>query len=104
MVGGYLKHLDQEISPEDECFVEFKKSGKTIRCAKGDLVLDIAEFNGISIPNSCRSGSCGTCKCYLSEGSVNMDCEDGLTLSELAEGNILTCVGHVNSKKVVIDA
>jgi ferredoxin-NADP reductase len=104
MVGGYLKHLDQEISPEDECFVEFKKSGKTIRCAKGDLVLDIAEFNGVSIPNSCRSGSCGTCKCYLSEGSVNMDCEDGLTLSELAEGNILTCVGHVNSKKVVIDA
>jgi len=104
MVGNYLKHLNEDISPEDECFVEFKKSGKTVRCAKGDLILDIAEFNGINIPNSCRSGSCGTCKCQLSEGAVSMDSEDGLTLAELAEGNVLTCVSHVNSKKVVIVA
>lgn len=104
MVGSYLKHLNQEISPEHECFIEFKKSGKTVRCAKGDLLIDVAEFNGINIPNSCRSGSCGTCKCKLEEGSVNMDSEDGLSLAELAEGNILTCVGHVNSKKVIVDA
>jgi ferredoxin-NADP reductase len=104
MVSNYLKHLNQDIAAEDECFVEFKKSGKTVRCAKGDLLLDVAEFNGISIANSCRSGACGTCKCHLVEGSVSMDSEDGLSLAELAEGNILTCVGHVNANKVVVDA
>jgi len=104
MVGNYLKHLNQDIAPEDECFVEFKKSGKTVRCAKGDLLLEVAEFNGIAIANSCRSGSCGTCKCHLVGGSVNMDSEDGLSLAELAEGNVLTCVGHVNAKRVVLDA
>jgi NADH oxidoreductase Hcr len=104
MVSNYLKHLNQDIAAEDECFVEFKKSGKTVRCAKGDLLLDVAEFNGISIANSCRSGACGTCKCHLVEGAVNMDSEDGLSLAQLAEGDILTCVGHVNAKKVVIDA
>jgi ferredoxin len=103
MVGNYLKHLNQDIAPEDECFVEFKKSGKTVRCSKGDLLLEVAEFNGIAIANSCRSGSCGTCKCHLVEGSVNMDSEDGLSLAELAGGNVLTCVGHVNAKRVVLD-
>lgn len=104
MVGSYLKRLNQEIAPEDECFVEFKRSGKTVRCAKGDLLLEVAEFNGINIPNSCRSGSCGTCKCRLEEGVVAMDNEDGLTLAELASGSVLSCVGHIRSKKVVIDA
>lgn len=104
MVDSYLKHLNQDIAPEDECFIEFKKSGKTLRCAKGDLILDVAEFNGIAIANSCRTGSCGTCICHLSEGSVAMDNEDGLSPAELASGNILTCVGRINSKKVVIDA
>lgn len=104
MVGSYLKHLNQDIAPEDECFVEFAKSGKTIRCAKGDLILEIAEFNGISIPNSCRMGSCGTCKCQLQEGAVSMDSEDGLTLGEIASGMVLACVTRTNSKKVVIDA
>jgi ferredoxin-NADP reductase len=104
MVGSYLKRLNQEIAPEDECFVEFKKSGKIVRCAKGDLLLDVAEFNGINIPNSCRSGSCGTCKCKLEEGAVAMDNEDGLTLAELASGSVLSCVGHIRSKNVVVDA
>jgi ferredoxin-nitrite reductase len=104
MVGSYLKRLNQEISPEDECFVEFRKSGKTVRCAKGDLLLDVAEFNGVNIPNSCRSGSCGTCKCKLEEGSVSMDNEDGLSPADLVMGNILTCVGHIQSNKVILDA
>lgn len=104
MVDSYLKHLNQDIAPENECFIEFTKSGKTVRCAKGDLILDVAEFNGIAIANSCRTGSCGTCKCHMEEGSVSMENEDGLSPAEIASGDILTCVGRINSKKVVIDA
>ena len=104
MVNTSLKRLDREISPESLCEVVFTKSGKTVNCEKGDFLLDVAEFNGINIPNSCRTGTCGTCKCHLDSGSVAMDNEDGLTPADLVAGNVLTCVGRVQSKKVVLDA
>ena len=104
MVNTSLKRLDREISPESLCEVVFTKSGKTVNCEKGDFLLDVAEFNGINIPNSCRTGTCGTCKCHLDSGSVAMDNEDGLTPADLVSGNVLTCVGRVQSKKVVLDA
>jgi ferredoxin-nitrite reductase len=84
--------------------VVFAKSGKTVACEKGELLLDLAEFNGVNIPNSCRTGTCGTCKCHLEQGSVAMDNEDGLSPADLMAGNVLTCVGRVQSKKVVLDA
>ncbi len=103
-ISSSIKHLNREIAPEHQCEIEFTQSGKTVVCEKGDLILDVAEFNGVNIPNSCRSGSCGTCKCHLESGSVAMDNEDGLSPADLVAGNILSCVSRVQSKKVVIDA
>jgi ferredoxin-NADP reductase len=104
MISTSLKRLDREIAPENLCEIEFTKSGKTVACEKGEFILDVAEYNGINIPNSCRTGTCGTCKCHLDSGSVAMDSEDGLSPADLVAGNVLTCVGRVRSKKVVIDA
>jgi len=104
MISSSLKRLDREIAPENLCEIEFSKSGKTVICEKGDLILDVAEFNGINIPNSCRTGTCGTCKCHLASGSVAMENEDGLSPADLMAGNVLTCVARVQSPKVVLDA
>ncbi len=41
--------------------------------------------------NTCRSGTCGSCKVKLVSGSVSMDCEDALTQEEKAQGVILAC-------------
>ena len=103
-IHSSIGRLDREIATENQCEIEFTKSGKTAVCEKGDLILELAEFNGINIANSCRTGSCGTCKCHLQSGSVAMESEDGLSPADLMAGNILTCVARVQSKKVVLDA
>ena len=44
------------------CEVVFKKSGKSISCKPHDFILEIAEEHGMELANSCRAGTCGTCR------------------------------------------
>ena len=75
--------------------VHFAKSG--LEVFGGDMnltILDLAEELDIDIPNSCRSGSCGSCKVLLKEGITATDDEeaDGLSAEEIDKGYILTCI------------
>lgn len=81
----------------------FARSGKTVRCDPGDAILDIAEANGIAMENSCRSGTCGTCKTRKIEGTVHLDDQRALSDDDLAAGYVLACVGRVEGR-VVIEA
>jgi ferredoxin len=92
-----------DIPKELQCHVEFRRSGKTVVCQKGDNLLDVAEFYGIEIANSCRMGSCGSCKCLKVTGEVVLSNSDGLSEAEKASGNVLLCVCSANSKSVVLD-
>jgi CDP-4-dehydro-6-deoxyglucose reductase len=59
----------------------------------GQTILDAALNEGISIPYSCKSGRCSTCKCRLVSGqSKTMVDELGLTSEEKSQGFILSCV------------
>ena len=64
-------------------------------------VLEAAEASSIQLPYECRSGICGQCKTRLMEGTVIMDCEDGLSSSEKASGLILACEARPLSNLVV---
>jgi ferredoxin len=56
-------------------------------------ILASAEAAGITLPSSCRNGSCRTCMCQMEEGSVHYLIEwPGLSREEKAEGWILPCV------------
>ncbi|HSV70174.1 MAG TPA: 2Fe-2S iron-sulfur cluster binding domain-containing protein [Methylibium sp.] len=59
----------------------------------GDTVLKAAIANGLKWPNSCRVGSCGTCRCRLKSGKIKAlnDFSYVLTESELDDGFILAC-------------
>jgi ferredoxin-nitrite reductase len=82
----------------------FASTGKEITCTEADLILEAAEQSGVAIENSCRSGTCGTCKHKLLEGNVKYEGDpDALDDQERAEGYILTCIAHP-SGRVVIDA
>lgn len=75
--------------------VHFAKSG--LEVFGGDMsltILDLAEELDIDIPNSCRVGSCGSCKVLLKEGitATNDEEADGLSAEEIDEGYILTCI------------
>jgi NAD(P)H-flavin reductase len=58
-----------------------------------ETILDAGLTAGVPIPNQCRSGECGSCKCQLVRGEVQRLPHVAGTLSqdELAEGWILAC-------------
>ncbi len=84
--------------------VIFAKSGKEVTCDGEESILEIAEQAGIKIRNSCRVGSCGSCKKVKLEGEVKMEGYDPETLepSEVEAGYILCCVAFPRGK-VAID-
>lgn len=83
--------------------VQFTRSGKSASLRPRMTVLDAAESVGVSIDYQCRSGICGTCRCKLLAGSVEMAVKDALTDSDQAAGYILACQATA-SGDVSIDA
>jgi ring-1,2-phenylacetyl-CoA epoxidase subunit PaaE len=59
--------------------------------------------NGYDMPYSCQSGLCTACMGKCISGKVEMSESDGLTEEQIAEGYVLTCVGHPASDDVVIE-
>ena len=57
-----------------------------------------AEQAGLRLPSSCRNGTCRTCLCLMTDGSVSYRIEwPGLSLDEKREGYILPCVALAQS-------
>lgn len=92
------------VSISQTAVISFVKSGKEINCDRNQYILDIAEQEGVDIPSSCRSGTCGTCKQKLLEGEVKYEGEpEALDVSDREGGYILTCISHPVGR-VAIDA
>ncbi|MEM5316414.1 anthranilate 1,2-dioxygenase electron transfer component AntC [Paraburkholderia sp. JHI869] len=75
--------------------------GKTVffDVRSGELLLDAALRNGVSIPLDCREGVCGTCQGRCESGSYTLDYVDEETLcaDDLAARKILSCQTRVQS-------
>ncbi|MFX1671025.1 anthranilate 1,2-dioxygenase electron transfer component AntC [Paraburkholderia sp. A2WS-5] len=75
--------------------------GKTVffDVRSGELLLDAALRNGVSIPLDCREGVCGTCQGRCESGSFTQDYVDEETLSaaDVAARKILSCQTRVQS-------
>lgn len=67
--------------------------------APDETVLKAALAAGLAWPNSCRVGSCGTCRCRLVSGKIKPlnDFSYVLNESELDEGYILACQSVLRS-------
>jgi CDP-4-dehydro-6-deoxyglucose reductase len=77
-------------------------SGKGFECAQGVAILEAASQAKITIPYSCKTGRCSTCKCIVVSGETKaLVAEIGLTENEKAEGWILSCVRTVTSNVVL---
>ena len=64
---------------------------------------DDCSTNDVDPPFACMVGACTTCRCKLSEGSVEMgDCE-ALTPKEIEQGYILSCQAKPTSKKLSVN-
>ena len=59
-----------------------------------ELVLDAVLKQDIDAPYSCQGGVCSSCIARITEGKAEMEKNQILTDSEIAEGLILTCQAH----------
>lgn len=66
-------------------------------------LLEAALAQGVAFPHNCTVGTCASCKCKLTSGSVAAITDFGYTLSkeELNAGYILACQARVKSEIVV---
>jgi ferredoxin len=82
----------------------FTPSGIACSSDGATSILHSAEAAGISLPSSCRNGTCRTCLCRLRSGSVRYLVEwPGLSSDEKRDGDILPCVA-VPLSDLVLDA
>ncbi len=68
-----------------------------------DTILQAAKKNGLSLPYSCEVGRCGSCAARCTKGKVWLSYNEVLMDTDLAQGSILTCVGHPVDGDVTIE-
>ncbi len=68
-----------------------------------DTILDGALIAGADLPFACKGGVCGTCKCKIIEGSVEMKVNYALEESEIKNNFVLSCQAVPTSEKVKVD-
>ncbi|MDR5738682.1 2Fe-2S iron-sulfur cluster-binding protein [Caballeronia sp. LZ019] len=77
--------------------------GHVAEAEVGASLLEAAMRAGLSLPSSCRNGTCRACMCRLIAGEVGYRIDwPGLTAEEKAEGWTLPCVALAQSD-VTID-
>jgi ferredoxin len=82
--------------------ITMERSGATFDARDDEPVLLAAERAVISMPSSCRNGSCRTCLHRLRAGAIEYTIEwPGLTREEKAEGLVLPCVALPRSDIVL---
>lgn len=80
-------------------------SGQLFAAPADQPLLLAAQQAGISLPSSCRNGTCRACRCQLSSGSVRyLIAWPGLSLDEKRSGLILPCVAYPTSDVVLAPA
>lgn len=79
-------------------------SGRSFEQQVGETLLAAAARSGLTLPHSCRTGRCSTCKARVLEGdSVALSDETGLPRADLDSGWVLTCV-RTASTDLLLDA
>ena len=76
--------------------VRLVPSNRSFKLDDEHSVLEAALKSGISLPYSCRSGSCGSCRCQLIEGEVRYPegLPIGLGEAEHEAGTVFACRAH----------
>lgn len=77
--------------------------GTQVEASEGELLIDVAKRNGLTLFSDCNVGKCGTCVAKLVSGEVSLGEYDPAVLpdDERQEGSILSCVAHLKTNCVV---
>ena len=76
--------------------MECARTGKRVRIAAGQTLLEAAEDAAVALPSMCRAGVCGTCRVHVTEGDVEC-ASDTLDPGDQDQGFVLACVTTTRS-------
>lgn len=89
-------------SVERRFFIVIEPKRWQLEASAALTLLEAAKQAKISLPSSCRNGTCRTCMCRLISGRVSYRIEwPGLSADEKKEGLILPCVAYPESDLVI---
>lgn len=88
---------------ESEITIINQGNKNTLKAKGNKSILQSALSNNISIPYSCKSGMCSTCKCKCVEGEVSMTDGHFLSDEEVKQGYILSCISFPKTERVQIE-
>jgi phthalate 4,5-dioxygenase reductase component len=90
------------VRPEDVAFtVRLARSGREVAIPADRSILETLREAGLSLPSSCESGTCGTCRTRLLEGEAE---HRDLVLEEADRARaIMICVSRARGGTLVLD-
>lgn len=73
-----------------------------VTVAAGEVLLDAMQRSGLQPRHDCRAGLCGSCRCRVEKGQVQLHSNQVLTDEELAAGWTLACQAEACSDELEI--
>lgn len=81
--------------------VKLASSGKVLTVPAGTTILEAMRADGLDVPSSCETGTCGTCRTKLLEGEAD---HRDLVLTEKEQASqIMICVSRAKTPQITID-
>jgi phthalate 4,5-dioxygenase reductase subunit len=89
------------VAGEQEFTVQLAKSGGSVVVPSGVSILAALREQGMSLPSSCESGTCGACRTGLVSGEVEH--RDFVLDDDEMESEIMICVSRAKGGELVLD-
>jgi phthalate 4,5-dioxygenase reductase subunit len=88
--------------PGDKLFrVRLARSSKVVEVPVTKTILEVLRENGLEVPSSCETGTCGTCRTKMLAGEA--DHRDLVLAEHERADHIMICVSRARSDEITID-
>lgn len=81
--------------------VRLARTGKTVAVPADKTILEVLRDNGLDVPSSCETGTCGTCRTKMLAGEAD---HRDLVLAEHEKADtIMICVSRAKGDEITLD-
>jgi phthalate 4,5-dioxygenase reductase subunit len=92
----------ERVRPNDKPLrARLAQSGEVVEVPVGTTILEALRSHGLTVPSSCESGTCGSCRTRLLAGEA--DHRDLVLADSERADNIMVCVSRAKSEEITID-